>query len=102
MIEVDGTILDGATRSDGALVVAVESAGDDAVAGRVYSTDTGAEDAAFALDPATTTIDYDASGTFLLVSRENLPPTWQGLGETGELGGTSLVFAAWYESSTAG
>ncbi len=95
VMEVSGPIIDGATRSDGALVLAVESPDGDGVAGQVFSTETGAQEAVFTLDPATTAIDYDASGTFLLVARENLPPAWQGRGETGELGDTSLVFAAW-------
>lgn len=94
-IEVAGPIIDGATRSDGSLVLAVQSPGGNTVAGHVYSTEAGRRDAAFPLDPATTAIDYDGTGTFLLVARENLPPAWQGLGETGELGDTPLVFASW-------
>ncbi len=97
VISVDGPIIDGATRSDGALVLALEIPGSGDVAGRAYSVETGDEDAAFVLDPATIAIDYDATGTFLLVSRENLPPIWQGRGETGEIGGAALVFVAWDE-----
>lgn len=97
VIEVAGTVIDGATRSDGSLVLAVQSPNGTTVAGHVYSTETGEQEATFRLDPATTAIDYDGTGTFLLVARENLPPAWQGLGNTGELGDTPLVFAAWDE-----
>ncbi len=95
VITIDGPVVDGAVRSDGALVIAVEMTNGEVGVGRVYSTETGEQEATFPLDPATTAIDYDRSGTFLLVARENLPPAWQGLGETGELGGGPLVFAAW-------
>lgn len=93
-IEIDGTVVAASTRADGALVSVVHTDGPGTASGAVHDTTTGEEVAAFDLPPGTDHIDYDPTGTFLLVSTAEGLVSWIGGGEEEDLA-EGFLRAAW-------
>ncbi|MGB5759712.1 MAG: hypothetical protein WBM50_22545 [Acidimicrobiales bacterium] len=98
-IQVPGTVVDGATRGEGSLVLAVLNPDRNQVDGMVLDPETGSEDAAFELPIETEALGYDQTGTYLLVSRRDLGPVWLGAGQSGTI--DAPVFGATWSSSLA-
>lgn len=92
-IPIDGTVIDGTTRRDGALLVAV-TLDDGSITGLTFDTEEGGPPEVLSLPAQTSTIDYDRSGTYLLVATEDGTLTWTGDGESGTID-AALVGPSW-------
>ncbi len=94
-IEIEGYVVSADVNSAGLLVAAVKTQRDAAAtAGRVIDPTDGSVTAGFALPDNTFRIDYDPSGTYLLVSTDEGLVSWQGNGTSGEGPGT-FYGASW-------
>ena len=94
-IEVDGLVVSGDVNNDGYLVLAVRTQPNDpATAGQVIDPVDGAITAAFLLPDDTSQIDYDQTGTYLLISTSQGSLSWQGNGDSGTIPGVFYA-ASW-------
>ena len=80
-----------AVRSDGSVVAAAYASDSDdpaksTVMGWVYDMTTGERTAEFDLPDDTRDIDYDSTGTYLIVTGTNGVVTWYGAGQSGVIG----------------